>query len=137
MVDESVPWPTPRLVRDYSRQWREAAELSDEQARRSGRQRVLGQCDSGPDFRQASQDGGENVARRTCFDALQATRWAAIGREVADRSCEVFTRHPAARERLGAAAKLGDRGVRAVDGHQVALAPHATHDAKHHVAAVV
>jgi hypothetical protein len=78
------------LVRDYCRHRRDTLELSDEQFLRSGIQRVLGQCDSGRDFLQARQDGGEHLARSTWFDALHSKRRGAMVAEVARRSYEVY-----------------------------------------------
>jgi hypothetical protein len=129
-VDESFFEPALRLVRDYCRHRRDTLELSDEQFLRSGLRRVLGQCDSGRDFLQARQDGGENLARSTWFDALHSKRRGAMVAEVARRSYELFTRHLAQRDWLGALPELKDRAVWAVDGHQIAHACHAQTDAK-------
>lgn len=129
-VDESFFEPALRLVRDHCRRRRDAPELSDEQFLRAGIRRVLGQCDSGRDFLQARQDGGENLARSTWFDALHSKRRGAMVEEVARRSYEVCTRHLARRDWLGAFAELKDRAVWAVDGHQIAHACHAQTDAK-------
>lgn len=129
-VDESFFEPALRLVRDYCRQRRDTPELSDEQFLRSGIRRVLGQCDSGRDFLQSRQDGGESLARSTWFDALHSKRRGSMVAEVARQSYEVFTRHLAQRDWLGAFAELSDRAVWAVDGHQIAHACHAATDAK-------
>lgn len=129
-VDESFFEPALRLVRDYCRQRRDALELSDEQFLRSGIHRVLGRCDSGRDFLQARQDGGEHLARSTWFDALHSKRRGAMVEEVARRSYEIFTRYLAQRDWLGAFPELKDRAVWAVDGHQIGHACHAASDAK-------
>lgn len=124
-VDASFFEPALRLVRDYCRQRRDTRELSDEQFLRSGIQRVLAQCDSGRDFLQSRQDGGEALARSTWFDALHSQRRGAMVAEVARRSYEVFTRYLGQRDWLGAFVELKDRAVWAVDGHQIAHACHA------------
>lgn len=129
-VDESFFEPALRLVRDYCRHRWDTLDLSDEQFLRYGIERVLGQCDSGRDFLQARQDRGEQLARSTWFDALRSKRRGTMVAEVATRSYEIFTRHLAGRDWLGAFPELKDRAVWAIDGHQIAHAAHATRDGK-------
>jgi hypothetical protein len=129
-MSESFFEPALGLLRDYCRHRRDTPELSDEQFLRSGLQRVLGHCDSGRDFLQASQDRGEALARATWFDALHSPRRAAMIAEVAARSYEVFDRFLRPRDWLGAFPELKGRAVWAVDGHHLAHACHAARDRK-------
>lgn len=129
-VDESFVEPALRLVRDYCRNRRDTRELSDEAFLRFGVLRVMGQCDSGRDFLQAQQDGGVALARSTWFDALHSRRRGTMVAEVATRSYEVFSRFLEDRDWLGAFPELRGRAVWAIDGHHIAHACHAAHDAK-------
>ena len=129
-VDESFFAPALRLLRDYCRHRRDTPGLSDEQFVRAGLERVLGHCDSGRDFLQATQDRGAALARATWFDALHSARRATLVAEVATRSYEVFDQFLRPRDWLGAFPELAGRAVWAVDGHQLAHACHAARDAK-------
>ena len=101
-VDESFFEPALRLLRDYCRNRRDTPELSDEQFLREGLLRVLMHCDSGRDFLQRRQDGGESLARATRFDALHSGWRGAMVAEVATRSYELFDRFLQPRDWLGA-----------------------------------
>jgi hypothetical protein len=129
-VDDSFLEPALRLARDYCRNRRDTPELSDDDFLRFGVLRVMGQCDSGRDFLQAQQDRGVALARATWFDALHSRRRGIMVAEVATRSYEVFSRFLAERDWLGAFPELRNRAVWAIDGHHIAHACHAAHDAK-------
>ena len=129
-LHESFFEPALRLLRDYCRHRRDTPGLSDEQFVRCGLERVLGQCDSGRDFLQSQQDGGEALARATWFDALHSARRATLIAELATRSYEVFDQFLRPRDWLGAFPELAGRAVWAVDGHHLAHAGHAQRDAK-------
>jgi len=130
LVSESLFEPAFRIVQHYCRNRRDTPKLSDEQFLRYGFLRVLGHFDSGRDFVQDRQDGGEALALTTWFDALHSGRRATMVAEVATRSYEIFSRFLQLRDWLGAFPELAGRAVWAVDGHHLEHACHAGRDPK-------
>ena len=130
MVDEAFFEPALRLVRNYCRHRRDTPELSDERFVHECLLRILGHWDSGRDFLQARQDGGENLARATWFDGLHSSRRADLVAEVATRSYELFDRFLQPRDWLQEFPELAGRAVWAVDGHHLEHACHAARDPK-------
>lgn len=129
-VRSALSAPARRILRDYCRHRRDTPQLSDEQFLRDGFERVLGHFDSGRDFVQDRQDGGEALALTTWFDALHSPRRAAMVAEVAARSYEVFDQFLQPRDWLDAFPELTGRAVWAVDGHHLEHACHAALDPK-------
>lgn len=129
-VDASFFEPALRLLNEHCRNRRDTPELSDERYLREGLIRVLGHWDSGRDFLQARQDGGEVLPRATWFGALHSCRRAAMVAEVATRSYELFDRFLQPRDWLGEFPELAGRAVWAVDGHHIEHACHAERDPK-------
>ena len=135
-VDECFFEPALRLLNHYCRHRRDTPELSDERFVREGLYRVLGHWDSGRDFLQDRQDGGENLARATWFDALHSRRRATMVAELAVRSYELFDRFLQPRDWLKEFPELAGRAVWAVDGHHLEHASHAARDAKDELVSV-
>ena len=135
-VDECFFEPTLRLLNHYCRHRRDTPELSDERFVREGLYRVLGHWDSGRDFLQVRQDGGEHLPRATWFDALHSRRRATMVAELAVRSYELFDRFLQPRDWLKEFPELAGRAVWAVDGHHLEHASHAARDAKDELVSV-
>jgi hypothetical protein len=123
-VDECFFEPALRLLNHYCRHRRDTPELSDERFVREGLYRVIGHWDSGRDFLQVRQDGGEHLPRATWFDALHSRRRATMVAELAVQSYELFDRFLQPRDWLKEFPELAGR------------ASHADRDAKDELVSV-